>query len=211
VGINQPNFDSSVKAMIVIVTPFEPQPAYPQRILGPQSITGQKRSPGLHLTDVIRDIAATAGLGKDSAEQDDLDWYASGGWLWEQAFDLAHAEAVSNGDMVNIGEIECDGISGTPDRVTWEPFRIIELKCRWMAARKFDSLERNFFLELMQIKSYCYMIGTDEAELHVFFVAGDWRPPVPQSRSVLLEFTERELAENWQQIISHSRKKGWLP
>lgn len=194
----------------MIVTPFTPIPSYPQRILGPQSVTGHKRSPGLHLTDVIRDIAAVAGLGKDSAEQDSLEWYASGGWIWERCWDLAHAEAITTGTIINPGEFECDGIVGTPDRLDTESWELWELKCRWMSARKFDSLERNFFLEIMQCKSYCKMVGASVCNLCVFFVAGDWRPPVPQCPCVRLEFSDREIEENWTQVIRHAQKRGWL-
>ena len=194
----------------MIVTQFTPNPPYPERILGPQSITGHKRSPGLHLTDIIRDIAATAGLGKDSAEQDDLEWYASGGWLWERCWDLAHADAITTGTIINPGEFSCDGVVGTPDRLDTESWELWELKCRWMAAWKFQQLEKYFFLEIMQCKSYCHMVGATVCNLCVFFIAGDWRPPVPKCECVKLEFTERELTENWNQVISHSRKKGWL-
>ncbi|HXN71603.1 MAG TPA: hypothetical protein VN861_03510 [Candidatus Acidoferrales bacterium] len=194
----------------MIVTPFEPQPPYPQRILGPQSITGHTRSPGLHLTDVIRDIASTIGIAKDSAGEDDLDWYASGGWLWERVFDLAHAEAVTSGTLINPGEFECDGIVGTPDRLDTKLWELWELKCRWMAAWKFEQLEKYFFLELMQCKSYCHMVSTNVCNLGVFFVAGNWRPPVPQAPCVRLEFSDREIADNWSQIMEHAQKKGWL-
>lgn len=194
----------------LIVTLFTPDPPYPTRIVGPQNDTGSERSGGLHLSTVLRDIAATIGKSKDSATDDQLNWYASGGWLWEHIWDMAHAKAIEDGTMTNPGEFSCDGITGTPDRIDWTRPAVIELKCRWQSIRMFDSLEKNYWQELMQIKSYCWMTGIHEADLIIFYVAGDWRPPVPGVRAANLQFSERELRESWEQVIGHARKRGWL-
>jgi hypothetical protein len=87
---------------------------------------------------------------------------------------------------------------------------VVELKFRWMASWKFDQLEKYFWLEVTQVKGYCHMTGSTEAELWVFFVNGDYRPPRPTVRGVLLEFTEQELLESWQVILNHARRRGWL-
>jgi hypothetical protein len=185
---------------------------YPSRIVPPYNST---RSTGVHLTDIIRDMAASIGKSKGdgSTTEDDLEWYASGGWLWERVYDLVHREAVQDGSVYCPGEIELDGIIGTPDRIRIEPDgdrTLIELKSRWSSAYKFDSLEKNYFQELTQIQSYCHMEQITRAELCVFFVAGNWRPPVPCARAVRLEFTERELEENWEMVRGHAQRKGWL-
>jgi len=196
----------------VIITPLDVSD-YPSRIVPPFNST---RSTGrVHLTDIIRDMAASIGKSKGdgSTTDEDLNWYASGGWLWERIWDAAHREAVADGSVYCPGEIELDGIVGTPDRVRIEndgALTLVELKCRWQSAYKFDSLEKNYFQELTQIMSYCRMVGADRAELCVFFVAGNWRPPVPMARAVGLEFTERELAENWEMVRGHAQRKGWL-
>jgi hypothetical protein len=156
-------------------------------------------------------MAAVAGVGKDSAFTDaDLDWYAAGGHLWERVWDNAHREAVDDGTIVSPGEFTLDGITGTPDRVDWSRPAVIELKVRWKSAYKFDSLEKEFWSEIMQCKGYCWMLKIMEADLIPFFVAGNWRPPVPEIRGANLKFTEMELEETWAQIVGHAKWRGWL-
>jgi hypothetical protein len=195
----------------MIITPIDVSD-YPQRIIAPYNAT---RSHGVHLTDIIRDMAAAIGKSKGdgTTTEDDLDWYASGGWLWERVWDRAHRESIQDGSVYCPGEIELDGIVGTPDRVRIEDggdLTLIELKSRWSSAYKFDSLEKNYWQELMQIQSYCQMVQTTHAELCVFFVAGNWRPPVPCARAVGLEWTERELVDNWSAVTGHARRRGWI-
>jgi hypothetical protein len=87
---------------------------------------------------------------------------------------------------------------------------VIETKCRWKSAAKFANLEKEFWAELMQVKSYCYVTGISEADLVVFFIAGDWRPPIPCVKAANLVFTELELQESWEQIVAHARWRQWL-
>lgn len=194
------------------VTELEPVD-YPGCILGTPTESNAERSQGtLHLSTIYRDLAETALLKKadpDMAE-DDLLWYASGGFIWEQLFSIAFRESVSSGDIVRPDEWEKDNIYGSPDAIRVSDWTLIELKCRWMSSRKFDALEKHFWMTLIQIKSYCHMIGTNRAELHVFFVNGDYRPPMPRVRAVALDFTDQELGENWAMILGHAKRRGWL-
>ena len=203
----------------MILTPFTPTPPYPERILGPDALDHPPRSRDHrpHLTDILRDLADSIGRGKGDGKggtsEGDLNWYASGGWLWEQVFNLAHSAAIADGTMWSPGEMECEGIVGTPDRLRIDPdlgLVVIETKCRWQSVSKFDSFEKNYWIELAQVLGYCYMNSTRFAEMHIFYVAGNWRPPVPQARSVMIELTERELVDNWRMIKSHAIRKGWL-
>jgi hypothetical protein len=201
----------------MIVTPLEID--YIGRVLGPPPDDNLPRSSNgkPHLTDIIRDIALSIGKskGRGDINDDDLNHYAMGGWCWEHLWDMAFKEAFTGDDrtIYQPGEYELDGIVGTPDRIRIEPdgtLTLIELKARWMSAYKFDSLEINFWQELTQIKSYQKMTGASRAELHAFFVAGNWRPPTPIAKGVLLDFTDREIDENWSQIVGWARKKGWV-
>jgi hypothetical protein len=189
-------------------------PDYPRCILGPESATGNVRSTGKpHLTDILRDMARTAGIGKEdsSFSEDDMDNFAAGGWLWERVFDMAHCDAIERGELVNIGEIELDNIVGTPDRVDFRVPKVIELKCRWKSARSFEHLEREWWIELSQIRAYCHMLQILEADLIVMFIGGMWRPPTPMVLGKNIKFTERELAEQWDAIMRFARDKGYLP
>jgi hypothetical protein len=181
--------------------------AYP-KCLFPRDL---HRSGGIHLTDIIRDMADTAGIGKDSGfSEESLDWFAGPGHLWERIWDTAHREAVDDGALVSPGEFTLDGITGTPDRIDWARPAIQEFKVRWKAARKFESLEKEFWAEITQIKGYCWMTKIMEADLVAFFIAGNWRPPVPVALGKNLRFSEFELEENWETITSHAKYRGWL-
>ena len=203
----------------MVITEFTPTPPYPERIVGPDTFTGAPRSRDSrpHLTDIIRDMAEAIGRGKgrsgDPITEEELNWYAAGGWLWEHVWDMAHREAVVDGTLWSPGEVELDGIVGTPDRLRVDEdggLVVVELKTRWASARKFDDLEKWYWQELSQIAGYAKMVGTVHSELHVFYVAGNWQPPIPTARCARIEWTERELEERWGGIVGHARRKGWL-
>jgi hypothetical protein len=194
----------------VIVTPFTPEPDYPERLQSQADEEGLVRSPGLHLSTIIRAIEQTIRPKDEWCTQEELAMFGAVGFMWERVFSMAHRDAVANSDLVRPGEFTLDGITGSPDLIHVPSWTLIETKACFRSARKFESLERNFWAWICQVKSYSLMIGTDIAEIHAFFVAGDWRPPTPCAKSVRLEFTERELAENWMMITKFATDKGWL-
>lgn len=185
---------------------------YPACIIGTPTESGSGRSTGtLHLSTIYRDMEQAALLARKSEmEPDELAWYAAGGYLWEHVFSMAHREAVMRGELVRPDEWELDGIVGSPDAIRLTDWMLIELKFRWMSSNKFDQLEKWFWLELIQIKGYCKLVGTQQAELHVFFCNGDYRPPRPTARGVRLEFSEQEIEESWSTIVNHAKRRGWL-
>lgn len=185
---------------------------YPEIIMGPPNESGTGRSQGtLHLSTVYRSMEEDALLArKNEMTPEDLAWYGAGGFLWEHVFSMAYARAMSQGYTVRTGEWECDGIVGSPDSIRIYDWTLIETKFRWMSSNKFDRLEKYFWLELLQIKGYCKLIGTDHAELWVFFCNGDYAPPKPCVRGATLEFSDQEIEESWRAIVQHAKRKGWL-
>lgn len=197
----------------MIVTSL-PQPTLATDLIkGPPNETGSERSTGkVHLSTVYRDLCKEALLTRYKSElsEADLHLYAAGGFLWEWLFALAYKNAYTDGDVIRTDEWELDGIVGSPDGVRVLPYRVVETKFRWMSANKIDNLEKYFWPELVQCKGYCKMVGTNAAELHVYFVNGDYKPPVPRVESRLLEFSDQELDENWWMVTNHARRRGWL-
>lgn len=183
--------------------------AYPSCITGTPTESHAQRSTGnLHLSQIYRDMEQEAQLRKKSEmSQEELAWYGAAGYLWEHAFSMAYQNALS---MVRTDEWTLDGIAGSPDGLDRHKWRVIELKFRWMSSNKFDQLEKFFWLELVQIKGYCKMVGATEAELWVFFCNGDYRPPRPVVLGKLLTFNEQEIDESWTMIRNHAIRKGWL-
>lgn len=197
----------------MIITEIEHDPPYPDRLLGPANEAGTSRSlDTLHLSTIIRDLEETCGK-ESTFDEADLAFFRAGGFLWEHAFGLGHREAVLQNhecEIIRPGEWEREGIVGSPDGIRADPYRIVETKCTWRSMRKLDSLEKHFWGWTVQMMAYCSMIGSTEAELHVFFVCGNYRPPFPAVRSLLLEFDEQELMENWRMVTGHARRMGWL-
>jgi hypothetical protein len=187
---------------------------YPGIITGtPTESHGQRSTGTLHLSQVYRDMEETALVQrKREASEEELAWYAAGGYLWERVFAMAHTQAMQDADpdLIRTDEWECDGVVGSPDCVRLSTWTVVELKFRWMSSNKFDRLEKYFWLELVQVKGYCKMVGTREAELIVFFCNGDYRPPRPKVRGVGLEFSDQEIEESWQTIVNHARRRRWL-
>jgi hypothetical protein len=199
----------------MIITPLDVD--YISMVRGPEPDDGLPRSHDHrpHLTDIIRDLAAAIGKskGNGSISEEDLNAYAAGGWTFEYLWDMAFNKALQDGSIVQPGEYELNGIVGTPDRIRVEDdgeLTVIEIKVRWMSAYKFDQLETYFWQETMQVKSYCALVGTTHAELICFFICGNWHPPTPIAKGVKLEFTEREIQENWDCIVNHGKRMGVL-
>ncbi len=180
------------------------------------------RSPGLHASRIIRDLAGRAGKKKaDGISEVSLNEYGTMGFVWERVLEqtLAGLTADSSSRYLRLGEKQgTDGICRTTDYADLDYFGdgtgilgIEEWKCRWASYRKADNLEANFWPELTQIKDYCWLYETPYARLRMLFVAGDWRGDVcPKYREWELEFTTRELMETHEMLAGHAKRQGWL-
>lgn len=182
----------------------------PARIWGPASADGLVRSSGLHLSTIYGDIERTLDPSLSQMTEQELAWYRNGGFLWERVWGMAMAEDMRRGDVIRPGEVYKDGIIGSPDNIDLRTMRVVETKATWKSVRKFDSLEKWFWTWLVQIKGYCTLTGTMEAELYAIFMNGDYRGSGPMPRACRFEFTAWELSENWEMIKKHARKRGWM-
>jgi len=197
----------------LIVTDITADTSYPDCLRSQADEEGLTRSEGLHLTTVIRDIEETIKPRDLWCTDEELSFFAAGGFMWERVYSEAMRDSLLGDEsLVRPGEVTLDGITGSPDllRISDAEVTLIETKCTWRGLRQWEALEKNFWSWLCQVKSYCFMVGTDVAEIHVFFIAGNWRPPVPCVRAVRLEFRKHELVENWRMIVRHATSRGWL-
>lgn len=62
----------------------------------------------------------------------------------------------------------------------------------------------------VQTKSYCHLLGLLGADLSAYFVNGDYTTHTPQPTTYELNFTKRELKENWSAIVAHAEKENWI-
>lgn len=167
-----------------------------------------ERSAGCHVSDVIRYLEHTVTKKgtrppreeMTKAERSRMGKYASLGWAWERI--VRHAlnevwspDAAGHDRYLSPGELEHDGLLGTPDWFDTEDLVLEEFKCTWRSSRR--PIESDYWGWFVQIKAYCYMLSITEARLRVFYVNGDYRDSGPQIKMWHIEFTYEELIANW--------------
>lgn len=120
------------------------------------------------------------------------------------------------GDLVDrAGEFRtAEGIYFTPDLLIDEPItRIGEVKLTWMSSRDVPresarAFPPKFDKYFTQIKGYCHGLGIPHARLYSLFVNGDYRGYTPEMLAWDIEFSARELQENWTMLMHYARKRG---
>lgn len=186
----------------------------PRVIKGPSDLAGESRSGGLHLSEIYWDLEISwQKRMREEMSEEERQFYFAGGFLWEVVFSQAMAESMRGGDIVRPGEWNVQGITGSPDNLRLVPdYRVLETKATWKSVNKWDTgpVEKWFWIWIVQVKGYCKMVGTREAELYAMFMNGDYRGSGPQCRGVLWEFSPLEIDENWEMIKSHAKRRGWI-
>lgn len=195
--------------------------------------TSAGRSPGVHVSAILREIGIRLGTLKPE-DKDDIDWTLQRyrilrgdnpvgfpamfnrvalGLAWEEWYG-AHSR-LPDGMRINFHpcELSEDGIIGTPDGLDYlaDGTGIIhEIKCTWKSSRDHESAADRIAREWMwlaQAKSYCYLAGDEflQAMLHVYWVNGNYRGSGPQPTIYLAAFEPAEIRKNWELIVKSKR------
>ena len=166
------------------------------------------RSEGVHISQIIHKLAV--GLGhyeprEDGAEiSDAVRARMELGNTMERAW-IDRLKEHWPGRYVVPGELELDGLFGTPDLVDVEDEGVEEFKFTWMSSRNGPDDEK-MWKYLVQLKAYCRMMRTGLGRLRVCFVNGTWRWEdkeegfAPVYRVWEFEFSRRELERNWEML-----------
>lgn len=125
--------------------------------------------------------------------------------------------------LLDIKRVDClaaghKGIFGTPDAIRTDTWRLKEWKFTWKSLRRaggdndneYEHIRDGIWRWPIQTMAYCHMIGTTGADLEAFFVNGDYTDRKPQPMRYVMDFTERDLKENWAGIVSTARREGWV-
>ena len=164
------------------------------------------RSPGLHLSAIISDLMMDLDPKKYGGE---MDWNrVESGVTFERL--LEKALISRNPLLIRPGEFSKDGIACSPDGLNRLDGSIVEYKFTWKSSR-YPITDDRFWAWLVQIKGYCYVLGTTRATLYVLFVNGNYTNFSPILKPWALEFTPEELSDNWAMLVNHARHKGLLP
>lgn len=191
----------------------------------------EPRSPGLHQSDLIRDLENTVlkpGLRKPDIDISDdematLNRYREAGFMWEiileSVFKRRRIDNLNPKKFLRQVEIQHDGVFKTIDALQLEdrkkgiPKRVLEFKLTFRSAGRaqLDRIESEFWSWFVQLKGNCLAWDTRIASLFVFFVNGNYKPTVPQTRRFDIAFTDEELLQNWSMLKQHEvimRREG---
>ena len=158
------------------------------------------RSNGIHVSAVIRHMSKAIGRQKENDFTDeDLNMFASVGRMFETQLAAAMCPPPR---YERIGEIECDGIIGSPDAIDTKEWSVQEYKANFSSATKPIESKIEYF---WQMKAYCYMLSMCRASLFVFYPGGTWRPPTPIFKCWDILFSPSELKENWDMILENAK------
>lgn len=160
------------------------------------------RISGIHVSAVINDLCIKLGHYKDTRDEDRNNGYLEVGNCFEWAL-INRQHIDSPGRYIIPGELEENGIHGTPDLIDTVDWVDEEIKATYMSSRHGPGSEK-FWKYETQLKSYCYIMRMEIGRLRVLFIMGDYKGSGPQYRHWEYRFTKSELRENWLMIESHA-------
>lgn len=181
------------------------------------------RHPGLHVSTILRDIGTRTGIMKDFAPcQEDqglvhahgMNYMMMAGLAWESWL----FRRVS-GIIWQPGEMVVDNIAMNADgfgEVVWpdnrSPFYnktvdcLFECKVTWQSVA---NPELPGWYRIAQIMAYCHGFGITHAQLYIKHMRGDYKLDFgPQMYRWDLEFTAKEVTDNWAMIVRESQRES---
>ena len=191
----------------------------------PESLT--PRSKGVHVSSIIRCIAIETGI-LSTQNQDDLSLSdvrtitdedailrINIGLAWEEHY---IGQILSRyGVIDHPGEMQYDGVYLSHDGedlsviltvpvLQYGP-RVHEVKATYKSTKTVGDLSSQW-MWITQMKAYCIARGCTTAFLHALFLCGNYVAPIrPVLKIWELEFTQRELDENWELLSQYKKER----
>ena len=110
-----------------------------------------------------------------------------------------------------------EGIIYSPDLLLFNgETRLGEIKLTWMSSREMPQaaasrLPPKFDKWVTQMSSYCHNLETPYARLYSFFVNGNYEHPYePELRAWDVEFSARDLKDNWRMMLNFAKQRRML-
>ena len=170
----------------------------------PLTGSGDRSLDRLHLSDIYSDLENILFPRTGPSGDMNNPLWAEVGFLWERVLGTALKEHIGQ----RPGEVELDGIVGSPDGYDPAIGVLYEYKCTWKSAK--NAHPEKIWKWMTQVKGYCKMLGVNTVQFHTLYVVGDYRGSGPIYKSYLMVFSDREIEENWAMLINHAKSKGWL-
>lgn len=173
------------------------------------------RSSGTHVSGVIKYVLQTSGLLTVEDEADEFPLRMAIGMAWEE-----WAVGLWPKMAWQPGEVNLDGVFGSPDGITHDPRGKIdtleEFKATWKSARvggKYsDILKQKVWL--WQLMAYAKILDLLRARIHILWINGDYQrdfgtgPPAPRYAVYELQFMQEELDRFWTNVILRNKDKA---
>jgi hypothetical protein len=180
---------------------------------------GDPRTPGVHLSGVIRWIAIQMGvLTPDDRDcTDDRNEIGQAvqrfplearlkmavGLAWEDWLSSQYPDV-----MYHPGEMELDGILMTPDGLHPNE-TLYEFKVTWKSAFKLFNEgydHKSFWMWRAQNMGYLKALGWRKVRQCILYVNGDYRGSLPQFVELDVEYTQEEIDDNWRLMLKHKHQ-----
>lgn len=170
------------------------------------------RTPGVHVSDVIRSIAVKIGKLKEYEAEELADievrFPADAQSTLRIALGLAWENWIASAlpwIEFHFGEVQLEGIFMTPDGISDvigidrnTHSYLHEFKLTWKSSKR-DIRDEWYWLS--QVMAYLKKMKLRAAVVHIYYVNGNYRGSGPQRRSYHLVFTQAEIDANWTMIM----------
>lgn len=178
---------------------------------GMPNLLPMKRTPGMHVSAIINDLCLTLGHYKDSGEEVNQARLELGNAVEHALRDRLELDDPDS--YMQPGELELDGVTGTPDLLQPVLRADHEVKATYMSSKHGPGSQK-FLKYEWQLKSYLKMLSTPASPwllgfLHVFYINGDYTygpGSGPIYRIWRYEFTGAELDANWRMLMQHAER-----
>jgi len=179
----------------------------------PDLLPMTNRSPGVHVSTIIHDLACNVLKHYKSSPLDMT--RAQLGCALEHA--IIHRYSLHYpGEYIQPGEIQIDNTFGTPDLYHTITNVAPEIKLSWMSSKHAPTSlcdSDKFWKFETQMKAYCHMLGITTSRLQICHIMGDYSydqiKGAPTYRIWEYEFTRDELLQNWSMLRTHASTPGF--
>lgn len=179
------------------------------------------RTPGIHLSDIIGDLATRMRMYEPWDEDAPGQEEAMELGLAVEWARVARLEADQPGVWKSLGTVSWDGIEITPDLFNPILSRPREFKGTWMSASREPGDPKLWRFEV-QVGGYCWALGHIfqgrpylVGELDVTYFRGSYRDEKLAARRLWeVEWTREEILHNWVMLTTHRERmlsEGWKP
>jgi hypothetical protein len=179
---------------------------------------GNVRTAGLHFSDIATPLFKMLDPDRYDRPDDGTGPARMGmGLAFEELLEKALAERLAEGSGRPGELVEPEyGMIYSPDLLIFNSHtRLGEIKLTFLSSREWPTEPTNGFPPkaekyVCQMMTYCRCLETPYARLYVLFVNGDYNRAgmSPQTRAWDVEFSKRELEDNWKMFTNFAKQRG---